>query len=205
MRATDALPAGVVIAGGRGRRLGLGPTKAWTPLAGATLLERALERLARHCGPLWVAAPAVMPLPGNGYRRVDDAEGAAGPLAGLCAALRAVGEGEALVLGVDYPLVRDELLALLGGAPQDGRAVVPRVRGRLQPLLARYPAAWWRPLRAALRRGERALVPAVLELRPRLLDEPALGEADPELVSFFSVNTRADLERAERRLALDAP
>jgi molybdopterin-guanine dinucleotide biosynthesis protein A len=200
MPATERAPAGVILAGGRGERLGLGKPKAWVPVAGVTLLERALVALAPHAGGLWVVAPRGMALPPGDYRRVEDVAGAAGPLAGLAAALEAVGAGDVLVLGVDYPLVRPALLELLARRPGAGHAAVPRVGGRLHPLVARHPAAAAPALRARLERGERALVPAVLALGPDLVEESELRVVDPDLRSFLNVNTPADLERAVRAL-----
>src|ERR1700752_918999 len=105
MPATEPLPAGAVIAGGRGHRLGLGRPKAWTEVAGRSLLDRALAALGPHVSAIWVAAPAGLELPAGPYRRVDDEAGMAGPLAGVAAALSTIGEGEVLVIGVDYPLI----------------------------------------------------------------------------------------------------
>lgn len=200
MPAIEPLPAGAIVAGGRGNRLGLGRPKAWADVAGRTLLERALVALGPHVSVTWVAAPAGLELPAGSYRRIDDEAGMAGPLAGLAAALCAIGTGEVLVLGVDYPLVQSEWLAALAAWPSEGRGVVPRVGGRVQPLVARFPARHGPALRRALARGERALVPAVLELDPLLVDEADVRRSDPELLSFINVNTHEDLARVERLL-----
>lgn len=200
MPGTDRAPAGAVIAGGRGNRLGLGRPKAWVEVAGRSLLDRALGALAAHVRHTWVAAPAGFELPPGRYQRVDDDAGMAGPLAGLAAALCAIGQGEVLALGVDYPLVQPEWLAALAAWPTEGRGVVPRVGGRMQPLVARYPARQGAALRSALARGERALVPAVLDLDPVVIEESEVRRTDPELLSFINLNTREDLARVERLL-----
>ena len=85
------------------------------------------------------------------------------------------------------------------------------IRGRIpredaNPL-NRWLAAAYRPaalaaLTAALERGERALTPAVLALRPRLLTDPELERLEGGLENFFNLNTPEDLAAAERRLGV---
>jgi molybdopterin-guanine dinucleotide biosynthesis protein A len=198
MPATDPRPAGLVLAGGRGRRLGRG--KAGVELGGLTLLARALAALAPHTRARWVAAPRGMTLPAGDYARADDLVEDGGPLAGLCAGLAAAGPGDVLVLGVDHALAVPALLGLLARRPPPGRPMVPEVGGRLQPLVARYPAAAEASLRVALSSGRRALVEAVAALDPERVPESELRGADPDLVSFVDVDTPEDLERARSRI-----
>ena len=48
---------GILLAGGRGRRLGLGPPKALASWAGGTLLDHALATLRAACDEVVVSAP----------------------------------------------------------------------------------------------------------------------------------------------------
>jgi len=117
---------GVLLAGGRGARLGAGVPKALVPCAGRTLLERARERLAALCDRVVVVAPAGMVLPVEPSVRVGDRPGARGPLAAMLAGLSARPFGEALVLAVDLPLVSVEALGRLRALRGDAAAIVPR-------------------------------------------------------------------------------
>jgi molybdopterin-guanine dinucleotide biosynthesis protein A len=177
----------VVLAGGRGRRLG-GLDKPGLLLDGRSLLDRALAATAGAphrvvVGPRRPAAP--------GVRFVREVPRFGGPVAALAVGLAALPADAALVtvLAADLPAVEAALPALLaatgGGAADGWIAVDPD--GRDQPLLAVYrmPA-----LRAALatlaeERGLdgaalRALVPRLALLRVPLpadlcadVDEPA--------------------------------
>ncbi len=189
---------GILLAGGRGARLGLGSPKALAPFGETTLLDHALVTLRGACDEVVVSAPAELALPVPRATRADDPPDAAGPLAGLVAALRARPWSRALALGVDLPLVSARLLRALGALLEGHTAVVPVPRARTQPLAAWYAPAALEPLAAALGRGERALVPAVLALDPRLVadDELAALGAAPE--SFLNVNTPEDLASAVR-------
>ena len=85
---SGATHAGIVLAGGRGTRLGPGPPKALRPFGKTTLLLRTVQMLGARCERIFVAVPPVFPLPPGPYMRVDDLDVAGGgPFAGLVPAL----------------------------------------------------------------------------------------------------------------------
>ncbi len=186
---------GAVLAGGRCRRLG-GP-KALASLAGRPLLAHPISSL-RRAG----LEPVVVAKPGSPLAQLDclilrEPAEPAHPLVGLIAALEA-SDDPVVALGCDMPFVPPELLAWI--ASIDAPLVVPRVQGRLQPLVARYDPRLAPELRAAL--AERApLREAVGALGPLVLEEDRVAPfGDPATIAF-NVNEPADLERAERMLA----
>jgi molybdopterin-guanine dinucleotide biosynthesis protein A len=191
---------GVLVAGGHGSRLGPGGPKALVEIGGVTLLARALAILESVCAEVVVAAPPALALPVPAALRVADIPGAGGPLAGVAAGLGARRYELALVLGVDFPLMCPGALAALRERIGPETALVPAPGGRPQPLAAAYRPAAAGPLAAALERGERALVPAVLALGPRLLDDAALAGFEGGLDNFFNLNTPEDLAAAQRWL-----
>jgi len=197
-----ARPLGVLVAGGRGRRLGLAGPKAHARFTNETLLERALACLAPVCGDIVialsadVAAPA--PLPAGASVARDD-PGRRGPLAGLVAGLSARSYEVAIVLGVDFPLARSAALAVLAARLGNRLAVVPEPGGRAQPLFAAYAAGARDRLRQALERGEEALVPAVMALDPLVLVDRELEALAGGLENFLNVNRPEELEEARRR------
>lgn len=187
---------GILVAGGRGTRLGLGRPKALAPWAGGTLLSHALATLRALCDEVVVAAPRDLELPLEGVLRADDAPGTAGPLAGLVAGLASRPYERALALGVDLPLASAPLLAAIGGRLAGHAAVVPAPGGRAQPLAAWYAPGALTPLAAALARGARALVPEVEALPALRLDDAALAALGATATSFLNVNEPGDLARA---------
>jgi len=129
-----AATAGVVLTGGRSRRLGV--DKATLLLDGETLAVRAGRRLGHVCAPVVEAGDGVSGLPAVRERPLGT-----GPLAALAAAgawLREHGHhGPALLLAVDLPRVDEPFLRWLRDRP-GASTVVLRVDGRLQPVCARY-------------------------------------------------------------------
>jgi len=197
---------GVLVAGGRGQRLGLPVPKALATLGGRTFLERALATLADACDDVVVALPHDVTLPLGEARRVDDLPGMEGALAGMLAGLGAAPFDHAVVLGVDYPLMTADVLAALlrtcarerTQAPEVA-ALVPVIEGRLQPLAAVYAKTALAPMRRWALAGGRSLLGA-LDTLPALAraDEAALARAagTQAATAFLHVNEPADLARA---------
>jgi len=134
-----APPIGVVLAGGRGRRLG--GDKAIVELEGRPLLLYPVEALHEVCDDVVVVAKRdtmLPPLAGVADLWIEPDE-PRHPLAGIAYALSLAAGRAILVVAVDLPLMDAATLRLLRDAdPGDAVAVVPRVHGRLQPLCARY-------------------------------------------------------------------
>jgi molybdopterin-guanine dinucleotide biosynthesis protein A len=137
-------PLGILVAGGRGRRLSSSGPKAHAVLGAETLLDRALACLATQCDEIVLAVSAgvapPVPLP-RGVFLALDRPGTRGPLAGLVAGMSARPFEVALVLAVDFPLARGAALATLAARLGDRMAVVPEPGGRAQPLFAAYSGA----------------------------------------------------------------
>jgi molybdopterin-guanine dinucleotide biosynthesis protein A len=192
---------GVLLAGGRGRRLGAGIPKALVPCGGRTLLARAQATLDALCDTVVVVAPHELDLPGASAVRIDDPPGALGPLAAMIAGLGSQAFDEALVLAVDLPLVTASALAALRALRGDALAVIAAPGSLPQPLAAWYASGAHAALEAALASGERSVIAACHALSPRLVGDDELATI-PEGEGFqWNVNTLEELERAERMLS----
>jgi len=194
---------GVLLAGGRGARLGGAGPKALARLGGETLLDRARRTLAAACDAVVVSAP-----PGIAVRlgvpdAVPDAPGGAGPLAGVVAGLASRPYRRAIVLGVDFPLVRPATLTALLERLARFDAVIPEPGGVPQPLVAAYAARAAMILTEAWRRGERSIVAAARGLDALRMDDQALAAIEGGPAVFFNVNAPADLAEAGRLLAAE--
>jgi len=192
---------GILLAGGRGSRLGADRPKALVRLAGRTLLERALEALEACCDEAIVVAPAALELPVAPVRRVDDLRPGEGPLAALVAGMESRAWTQALALGVDLALVRPAALRALRSRLAGAPVAVPAPFGVAQPLAAWYATSAHAPLAAALARGERALAAAVMRLAPVRVGPEELAALEGGEEAFLNVNTPGDLARAEALLA----
>ncbi len=177
-------PLAVVLAGGRGSRIG-GP-KAASPLGGRPLVEFPLAA-ARAAGlETVVVAKPTSELPSLDVEVWPEPVEPAHPLVGVITALERARGRAVIVCACDMPFVEPSLIGQLANARD--RLVVVTADERLQPLLGRYEASLLDELRTALV-AERSMHETVEQLGPRLI-------AAPERM-LFNVNTATDLERAE--------
>jgi molybdenum cofactor guanylyltransferase len=188
--------AAAIIAGGAATRLG-GLPKSTLVVEGRSIAERLLEALRASFPRVLVVANEPAPWEALGVEIVPDVHRGAGPLAGVHAALVATSAHAGVVcVAGDMPFVAPALLALLRDHAPEAAALVPRVGGRPEPLLARWGHACLPVVAARLAAGRRAVHETFAALATTWLDEPALRAVDPVLRSFTNVNTLDDLRRA---------
>jgi molybdopterin-guanine dinucleotide biosynthesis protein A len=187
---------GAVLAGGMSSRMG--EPKAGIELGGRPLIAYPIEVVAAAgLGPFVVAKPG-SPVPPVDCEVIRDSDARIHPAAGIVAAIRA-SRRPILALACDMPFVPVALVSFL--AELDAPVAVPRISGRLQPLLARYSPGIEPVLESAIERGE-PLRDTVAALDPMVVEEERIaGFGDPDRIAF-NVNGRGDLDRARRLLAV---
>ncbi|MEL6958898.1 MAG: molybdenum cofactor guanylyltransferase MobA [Pseudomonadota bacterium] len=188
-------PAGVILAGGRGARMG-GVQKASLQLGGATLLSRTVDRLEPQVARLAVNANA--PLQTDLPVLSDPVGGYLGPLAGVLAAIDWASGHDAshvVTVAVDTPFFPGDLvprLMLAAETHADGLSVAATSDGA-HGTFGLWPVALRNDLARYLEDGGRKVTDwtdrhgAAVALFP---------DTTPPL--FFNINRPADLERATR-------
>ncbi|MGQ0720230.1 MAG: molybdenum cofactor guanylyltransferase [Candidatus Eiseniibacteriota bacterium] len=136
----ERLPAGILI-GGASRRMGR--PKHLLELGGHSFLERAVDALSPRAGEIVLLGSGEVPEALSELRRLADAPGLAGPLAGILAAMRWRPDAAWIIAACDQPLISAAAVDwLLGERRPEAWAVMPRGEGGVEPLLAVYePAA----------------------------------------------------------------
>jgi cyclic pyranopterin phosphate synthase len=129
---------GLVLAGGRGRRMGR--PKGSLVHEGGTLASRAAAALARVADEVLVATAPHDPNPAPGFPAIEDGPPAGrGPLAGIASGFAARPGADLLVLACDYPRVETDLLRALAARAAAIEADVVLLAdgaGRDHPLVA---------------------------------------------------------------------
>lgn len=191
---TGLVCSGIVIAGGRSRRLGRDKRalRLWGA-NGPTLLEHSLAVLAPLCAELIVALNDPDAWPALPARCVADSHPDAGPLGGLCAGLAAASYPLSLVIAADLPLLNSGLLRALRDQPGDYDALVPRTTAGLQPFHAVYRQRCLAPLRAYLAGGGRTAWEFLQTIAVAHPETATLTHYDPQGHSFLNLNTEADM------------
>jgi molybdopterin-guanine dinucleotide biosynthesis protein A len=136
----EGVLAGILI-GGASRRMGR--PKHLLELEGRSFLERAVEALSPRAGEIVLLGAGEVPEAFGGLRRLGDAPGVAGPLAGILSAMRWRPEAAWIIAACDQPLISAAAVDwLLGQRRPEAWVVMPAAEGGVEPLLAVYePAA----------------------------------------------------------------
>lgn len=197
--------AAVILAGGRGERLG-GVNKALIEIGGERFIDRAM-RAASGCAPILAAVgrtPFELPDPASAV--LDIESDYAGPLAGVAAAAEAlaVGGSEALLsLAVDGPLFPTDFVeratALLAHAP----AVIAAYRGQVYPTNGLWRMEALARLPAGVRDGSapRSLKRLAEAMGAVVLDYAELSGHNP----FRNANTPEELAFLRAQIAVSKP
>jgi molybdenum cofactor guanylyltransferase len=204
---------GVILAGGRSRRMG-GGDKGLLDLGGKPMLAHVIDRLAPQVGRMIINA--------NGEPRrfaawslpvvPDTVGGFAGPLAGVLAGMRwslaDAPEARFIVTAAgDAPLLPRDLARRLLAALAPGKAVIALAQslGELHPVIGLWPVALADDLETQLAAGVRKVLhftrrhgTVAVPFAPVRLGELTI---DP----FFNANTPAELEQLRASIARGAP
>ncbi|MDB5473505.1 MAG: hypothetical protein JWP99_808 [Devosia sp.] len=190
----------VIIAGGRGERLG-GACKADLRIGGVRLIERVASVLRGAEHPMLVAtgpAGREMSLP-PGWEPVSDLAGSGGgPLAGLVGAVhalaqRGIARGTLISAAVDTPFLPDDYVSRLVGGLEGAPVAFGAWGNAFYP-----PNAAWR-LQALADLPERAKAAGSLKALQQALGGRRVGWDELALNPFDNVNTPTDLRLLEER------
>jgi molybdopterin-guanine dinucleotide biosynthesis protein A len=187
----DAIKLGVILAGGRGSRMG-GKNKADIRLGGHRLVDLAVARLRPQVDQIIFSAPSG--LDHNIPNVPDEANGIKGPLAGLLAAFRWGRENleepfTVLTVAVDTPFFPFDLAARLsaGGGP-----ALAAYLGEAQTTFGFWPQDIEADLRAYAGEANNPSIRGFARERK----VPLVNFKNPE--HFFNINTPEDLLEAEK-------
>lgn len=173
----------------------MGTDKALLRLGGETLLSRAVASLVGLTDEVFVVGREVVEgsLP---VRAVPDARPGAGSLGGVYTALLAMHGSRCLVVGCDMPFLNRRLLAYMLDLSAGYDLVIPRLDDCFEPLHAVYARACLEPIRGLLDKGELRILDFFAQVRVRYVGREEIAVFDPELLSFFNVNTPEQLQKA---------
>jgi molybdopterin-guanine dinucleotide biosynthesis protein A len=195
----------ILLAGGLGSRLG--SDKALYPLASKPIIRHITDRISGLSDEFWVviarnASPSEYSKALPTFARIiNDVPEGKSPLIGIVTGLRAASSQYAIVLSCDIPFVNRLLIQLLLRKASGAEAAIPRSKaGHLEPLQAVYRRdSMLREAEQALAEGCLSPIDAISRLTRVVYVsiEDEIRTMDPELRTFFNMNTRGDVERAE--------
>lgn len=190
--------SGIVLAGGQSRRLGR--DKAVEPINGQPLIQRVVERVRQvSCETVVVVADQergdALPLDKEARIALDIYPGK-GSLGGIFSGLSAAQEEWGVVVACDMPFLNLDLLRYMASWRGDVDAVVPVLEGRPEPTHSIYAKACLPHIEARLKANDLKISGFFDEVRVKYVNEDEIVKFDPEYLSFFNINSPADLDKA---------
>ena len=188
----------VILAGGMSRRLGR--NKALEPFEGEPLIRRVISRMRQVGDSLIVVVndperAAELDLPDDVPAAVDRYPGM-GSLGGILTGLVTAPTEWSTFCACDMPFLNPQLYRHLLSLREGFDAVVPVVDGRPEPTHAVYSRACIEPIRKRVIAEDLKISSFFGDVRVRLIPEDEVRRLDPDLLSFFNINTQQDLETA---------
>lgn len=191
----------IVLAGGKGTRLGR--DKLREVVGDDALLQRVIDRLALISDDILVvvAQGQATPVLPEVARTVVDLYPSGGALGGLYTGLVASNTFYSLVVAGDMPFLNPSFLRYMIQLSPGNDVVIPRVGEKMEPLHAVYSRDCLEILQQQVEQGKRKLHEFVKQVsekhKVRYVEEAEIDRFDPHHLSFFNINTPADLEKAK--------
>jgi len=187
----------IILAGGRSLRLGR--NKALEAIGSKSLIEYIIERLGPLTNRFLIATSqgqSDLPVICDAEVLVDIYPGK-GPLGGIYTGLLASGTSHNVVVASDMPFINIELLRYMIELSLDFDVVIPRLReGMIEPLHAVYSKNCLNNMKTQLEQGYLKISHLLNTVRVRYVEIAECQKFDPQLLTFFNINSQSDLDKA---------
>jgi len=190
----------IILAGGRSSRLGR--EKLAEVIAGKSLIERAISSLSSLSQEILIVISqkqARSSLSLDTYpeaKTVVDLYSGKGSLIGIYTGLVHSTNFLNLVVACDMPFLNVNLLRYMIDISPGFDVVIPRIGDQMEPLHALYSKNCIGPMESLIRQDNLKVTAFFNSVKVRYVGKEELYRFDPERLSFFNINTGADLKRA---------
>ena len=188
----------IVLAGGKGLRLGR--DKVTVTFGNRSLLQWVISRLTFLDSDIIIVTAEKETLTQHidypKLRTVSDIYPGKGSLGGIYTGLVASDSFYNLVVACDMPFLNQALLCYMVEVADNFDLVVPRLGNTIEPLHAVYSKGCLAPMECLLKQDELQIFKFFHEVRVRYIETEEIDRFDPDHLSFFNINTEADLKVA---------
>ncbi len=188
----------IVLAGGKGLRLGR--DKALETVGNKSLLQRVVSNLILFNRDIIIVTATEQSLPQlvdyPKLKIVADTYPGKGALGGIYTGLAASYSFYNLVVACDMPFLNHDLLHYMIQLSPSFDVVVPRLGNMVEPLHAVYSKNCLASVESLLKQGNLSITELLTLVRVKYVEAAEIDRFDPKHLSFFNINTEADLSRA---------
>jgi molybdopterin-guanine dinucleotide biosynthesis protein A len=189
---------GVILAGGKSTRYG--KNKAFQTVNGIPLIEMVLSVMGSLFEELIIIANTPHSYSHLELPVYEDLIVGLGPLGGILTGLTAVSREAAFFVACDMPSLNTALIRHMVTCKDGFDAVVPRISGQMEALHALYRTTCIPVIRSLIDARKYQVIRFFPEVSVRYVDENEIRQFDPELSSFFNINTPQELKKLENQI-----
>lgn len=185
---------GVILAGGKSRRMG--SDKTFLEVGQAGMIQLVAAELQKVFNEILIAGGREETGRRLGLKVIADLIPGGGPLSGIHAALKTSAHDKCLVVPCDMPFLKAELAAYMVSQAQGYEVAVPTDGVYYQPLFAVYDKSCIQVIEQALQAGRYKVVDFYPQVRVNYVNETLLRKLADTERAFFNVNTPTELHQA---------
>ena len=190
----------IILAGGKGLRLG--QDKVLETVGKRSLLEQVISCVSVISSDIIIVTAREQTIPQfSGHtklRIVTDTLPGKGPLGGIYTGLITSDSLYNLVVACDMPFLNQALLHYMIQLSADFDLVVPRMDNYVEPLHAVYSKSCLAFMEDMIGQDKLSVTKLFSLVKVRYVETGEIDRFDPEHLSFFNINTKADLEMARK-------
>ncbi len=187
---------GIILAGGKNTRIGM--EKAFLRIGDKVIIEEVSAKLSRIFPKIMVVTNSPNPYCYQGLEVVRDILPDKGALGGIYSGLVASETHYNFVLACDMPFISLDLIEYMRENAEGYDVVIPKLNNYFQPLHAIYSKDCIQPIKAQLHRNELQVFGFFDRVEVKCISAEEVKAFDPRGIAFFNINTKDDMEEAER-------
>ena len=193
--------SGIILSGGLNTRMG-GENKAFLSVGGEKILDRLCRTFAAIFDEVVLVTNDPLLYVSRDVMIVTDVFPIRSSLTGIHAGLLHASAPHAFVTACDTPFLKEAMIrTLLDELEPKWDVIMPVTEAGNQPLCAIYSKRCLKPIERQLKNEDLKILRFFSKVRVKRISETLLRAADPDLVSFFNINTPEDLALSERMSA----
>lgn len=192
--------SGIILSGGLNTRM-KGKNKALFSVGSHTILDRLYNTFQELFDEVLLVTNDPLQYLSWDLTIVTDLFSIRSALTGIHAGLFHASASHAFITACDTPFLKKELImALLEEIEPKWDVIMPVTEKGNQPLCAIYSKRCIKPIERQLKNQDPKILKFFPEVKVKEIPEARLRKVDPDLASFFNINTPEDLTAAEKML-----
>ena len=190
--------AGIILAGGLNKRMA-GQNKALLSVGDRSITSRQIELFQEFFEQVILVTNQPLEFCAWDVLIVSDLLPIRSSLTGIHAGLFHTRPSHAFITACDMPFLKREMIhLLLQELEPQWDAIVPVTREGYQPLCALYSRRCLKPIEEQVTQEEMKISKLFSRVRVKKISEEILRQVDPDLISFFNINTQEDLAVSQK-------